>query len=163
MKVSYGEKAKAIDDYDKRILEILQKDGSITNLELSKHIGLAPSSCLLRTKALEQSGIISKRSIIVDEKKLGFDIVAFARVEVVKLTREVSDNFVKTINEIPQVIECYTITGDGSFLLKIVARDLKEYRDFVVDKLMSIDNVSNVVTSLVANQDKTTTIIPIEY
>ncbi|MCR5787243.1 MAG: Lrp/AsnC family transcriptional regulator [Acholeplasmatales bacterium] len=161
MKVSYGEKAKSLDKYDKKILEYLQEDGSISNLELSKRIGLAPSSCLLRTKALEDDGIIAKRSIIIDEKKLGYDIVAFARVEITKLTREVSDNFIKVIRDIPQVVECYTITGDGSFLLKVVARDLREYRDFVIDKIMSIDHVSNVVSSLVAQQDKTTTVIPL--
>ena len=161
MKVSYGEKAKALDEYDKKILEYLQDDGAISNLDLSKKIGLAPSSCLLRTKALRDNGIIAKTSILVDEKKLGYDIVAFARVEVTRLTREVSDNFVKTIREIPQVVECYTITGDGSFLLKVVAKNLEEYRNFVVDKIMSIDHVANVVSSLVAHQDKTTTVIPL--
>ena len=155
-------KEKTLDQYDKKILEYLQEDGSISNLELSKKIGLAPSSCLLRTKALKDSGVIAKTSIIVNEKMLGYDIVAFARVEVTKLTREVSDNFTSIIRSIPQVVECYTITGDGSFLLKVVAKDLKEYRDFVIDKLMSIDNVSNVVSSLVAEQDKTTTVIPLE-
>jgi Lrp/AsnC family transcriptional regulator len=161
MKVSYGERAKALDIYDKKILEFLQEDGSISNLDLSKKIGLAPSSCLLRTKALRDNGIIAKTSILVDEKKLGYEIVAFARVEVTRLTREVSDNFVKLIRDIPQVVECYTITGDGSFLLKVVAKDLEEYRNFVVDKIMSIDHVSNVVSSLVAHQDKTTTVIPL--
>jgi len=161
MKVSYGERSKALDIYDKKILENLQEDGGMTNLELSKRIGLAPSSCLLRTKALRDAGIIAKTSIIVDEKKLGYQIVAFARIEISKLTREISDNFVKTVREIPQVVECYTITGDGSYLLKIVAKTLEEYRNFVVDKIMSIENVTNVVSSLVACQDKTTTVIPL--
>jgi len=162
MKMSVIDKEKSLDQYDKKILEYLQEDGSISNLELSKRIGLAPSSCLLRTKALKDSGVIAKTSIIVDEKKLGYDIVAFAKVEVTKLTREVADNFVDVIRSIPQVVECYTITGDGSYLLKVVAKDLREYRDFVVDKIMSIDHVANVVSSLVANQDKTTTVIPLD-
>lgn len=161
MKVSYGERCKALDIYDKKILENLQEDGGMTNLELSKRIGLAPSSCLLRTKALKDAGVIAKTSILVDEKKLGFNIVAFARIEIAKLTREISDNFVQTIREIPQVVECYTITGDGSFLLKIVAKTLEEYRNFVVDRIMSIENVTNVVSSLVACQDKTTTVLPL--
>lgn len=161
MKVSYGERCKALDIYDKKILENLQEDGGMTNLELSKRIGLAPSSCLLRTKALRDAGIIAKTSILVDEKKLGYQIVAFARVEIAKLTREISDNFVKIIRDIPEVVECYTITGDGSFLLKIVAKTLEDYRNFVVDRIMSIENVTNVTSSLVACQDKTTTVIPL--
>lgn len=161
MKVSYGERCKALDIYDKKILENLQEDGGMTNLELSKRIGLAPSSCLLRTKALRDAGIIAKTSILVDEKKLGYQIVAFARIEISGLTREISDNFVKTIRDIPEVVECYTITGDGSFLLKIVAKTLEDYRNFVVDRIMSIENVTNVISSLVACQDKTTTVIPL--
>ena len=161
MKVVQEQKGKALDKYDKKILEYLQEDGSISNLELSKRIGLAPSSCLLRTKALREAGIIKKTSVIIDEKKVGYGIVAYARVTVEKLAREVSDNFVKVVQNIPQVVECYTITGDSSFLLKIVAKDLKEYRDFVVDKIMAIDNVSNVVSSLVADQNKITTVYPL--
>ncbi len=161
MKVSYGERCKALDIYDKKILENLQEDGGMTNLELSKRIGLAPSSCLLRTKALRDAGIIAKTSILVDEKKLGYQIVAFARIEISGLTREISDNFVKIIRDIPEVVECYTITGDGSFLLKIVAKTLEDYRNFVVDRIMSIENVTNVISSLVACQDKTTTVIPL--
>lgn len=155
-------KEKELDKYDRLILKYLQEDGSISNLELSKRIGLAPSSCLIRTKTLRDNGIIQKTSIMVDEKKLGYGIVAFARVNVEKLTREISDNFVETIKNIPEVVECYTITGDGSFLLKVVAKDLKAYRDFVVDKIMAIDHVANVVSSLVADQNKTSTVIPLE-
>ena len=155
-------KEKELDKYDRLILKYLQEDGSISNLELSKRIGLAPSSCLIRTKNLRDNGIIQKTSIMVDEKKLGYGIVAFARVNVEKLTREISDNFVETIKAIPEVVECYTITGDGSFLIKVVAKDLKEYRDFVVDKIMAIDHVSSVISSLVADQNKTSTVIPLE-
>jgi Lrp/AsnC family transcriptional regulator len=155
-------KEKSLDLYDKKILEYLQEDGSISNLELSKKIGLAPSSCLLRTKALKDSGVIAKTSIIVNEKMLGYDIVAFARVEVTKLTREVSDNFTSIIRSIPQVVECYTITGEAAFLLKIVAKSFQYYRNFIFDKLLSIPFVSNVETSIVVGTEKETNLIPLD-
>lgn len=151
-----------LDNYDRKILEILQEDGSISNLELAKRIGLAQSSCLLRTKNLKEKGIIAKTTIIVDEKKMGYEVTAFAKVNLNPLNRETSSNFVKTIKQISQVVECYTITGDGAFLLKIVAKDLQYYRDFVVDSLLAIDAVSNVETNMVVGVDKNTTAIPLE-
>jgi Lrp/AsnC family transcriptional regulator len=151
-----------IDEHDKQILKYLQEDGSISNLELSKRIGLAPSSCLLRTKSLKERGIISRTTILVDEKKLGYDVVAYATVYLSPLTREASNNFIKEINQIDEVIECYTITGQGSFLLKIVARDLQYYRDFVIDKLLAIDHVVNVESNMVVGAEKVSSAIPLE-
>lgn len=151
-----------LDNYDKKILQILQEDGSISNLELAHQIGLAQSSCLLRTKSLRECGVIAKTTIIVDEKKLGYEVTAFAKVNLNPLNRETSSNFVEKIKNISQVVECYTITGDGAFLLKIVAKDLQYYRDFIVGTLLGIDAVSHVETNMVVGVDKNTTAIPLE-
>ena len=151
-----------LDKYDRQILDILQQDGSISNLELSKKIGLAQSSCLLRTKSLKEKGIIARTTIIVDEKKLGYEVTAFAKVNLNPLNRETSSNFIKKIKEVDQVVECFSITGDGAFLLKIVAKDLQFYRDFVIDKLLAIESVSNVETNMVVGVEKETTAIPLE-
>lgn len=151
-----------LDEYDKKILSILQKDGSVSNLELSKEIGLAQSSCLLRTKSLKEKGIIAKTTIIVDEKKLGYEVTAFARISLSPVNRDTTSNFINQIKQIDQVVECYTITGNGAFLLKIVAKDLQYYRDFVLDKIMSIKAVSNVETDMVIGVEKNTTAIPLE-
>lgn len=151
-----------LDNYDKKILQILQEDGSISNLELAHQIGLAQSSCLLRTKSLRERGVIAKTTIIVDEKKLGYEVTAFAKVNLNSLNRETSSNFVEKIKDISQVVECYTITGDGAFLLKIVAKDLQYYRDFIVGTLLAIDAVSHVETNMVVGVDKNTTAIPLE-
>lgn len=150
-----------LDNYDKKILQLLQNDGSISNLELAREIGLAQSSCLLRTKSLRERGIIAKTTILVDEKKLGYEVTAFAKVNLNPLNKETSSNFIEKIKNISQVVECYTITGDGAFLLKIVAKDLQYYRDFVVGTLLSIEAVSNVETNMVVGVDKNTTVIPL--
>ena len=151
-----------LDKYDRQILDILQQDGSISNLELSRKIGLAQSSCLLRTKSLKEKGIIARTTIIVDEKKLGYEVTAFAQVNLNPLNRETSSNFIRKIKEIDQVVECFSITGDGAFLLKIVAKDLQFYRDFVIDQLLVIESVSNVETNMVVGVEKETTAIPLE-
>lgn len=151
-----------LDNYDKQILTILQQDGSISNLKLAEKVGLAQSSCLLRTKALKEKGIIAKTTIIVDAKKLGYEVEAYAKVTLNPLNRETSSNFINCIKEIPQVVECYTITGDGAYLLKIVAKDLKFYRDFIIDRLLNIKAVNNVETNMVVGVEKQTTAIPLD-
>lgn len=150
-----------LDHYDKAIIYALQEDSSISNLELSKLIGLSPSACLARTKNLREQGVIQQYTMFVDEKKLGMETVAFAMVNLSPLTREIANSFVEKINHIPNVLECYTITGERDYLLKIVARDMVVYRDFVIDTLMAIPGVNRVETSMVMQTEKRTLSIPL--
>ncbi len=151
-----------LDNYDKKIIELLQKDSSISNIELSKKIGLAPSSCLSRVKNLKEQKILKQYTIVVDEKLLGFEIICFVKVYMHPLNRETSRNFVEAISKIPEIVECYNITGDAAFLLKIVAKDFNGYRDLLFDKLLSLPYVSNVETSLVVGTEKMTNSIPLK-
>lgn len=151
-----------LDSYDKKIVELLQEDSSISNIELSKKIGLAPSSCLLRVKNLKEQKIIKQFTAVVDEKRLGFDVTCFAKVYMHPLNRETSSNFIAAAKEIPEIVECYTITGDAAFLLKIVAKSFEYYRDFVFDKLLNVPCVSNIDTSIVVGAEKKTNVIPLD-
>ncbi|MEN6565366.1 MAG: Lrp/AsnC family transcriptional regulator [Veillonellales bacterium] len=151
-----------LDNYDKAILKALQKDSSISNLDLSKLIGLSTSACLARTKNLKELGVIKQFTTIVDEKKLGMETLAFIMVNLVPLNRETANFFVEEVNKLPQVLECYTLTGSRDYLLKIVARDMKSYRDFVIDSVMAIPGVSRVETSIVMSIEKRTISLPIE-
>ncbi|WP_425807624.1 Lrp/AsnC family transcriptional regulator [Desulfitobacterium sp. Sab5] len=151
----------ALDHYDKAIIYALQEDASISNLELSKAIGLSPSACLARTKSLREQGVIQQFTMFVDEKKLGMETIAFAMVNLSPLTRETANSFVEKINHIPNVLECYTITGERDYLLKIVAQDMVVYRDFVIDTLMAIPGVNRVETSMVMQTEKRTLSIPL--
>lgn len=151
-----------LDQYDKKIVELIQTDSSISNIDLSKKIGLAPSSCLLRVKNLKEQKIIKQFTAVVDEKLLGFEVTCFAKVYMSPLNRETVSNFIKEIHDIPEIVECYTITGDAAFLLKIVAKNFEHYRDFVFDKLLSIASVSNIDTSIVAGVEKKTNVIPLD-
>ncbi len=151
-----------LDEYDRKIVELLQEDSSISNIDLSKKIGLAPSSCLLRVKNLKEQNILKKFTVIVDEKKLGYEITCFAKVYVTPLNRENSQAFIEETKKIPEVVECYTITGDASFLLKIVAKSFEYYRDLVFDKLMNAPYVTIIDTSIVVSSEKESTTIPLE-
>lgn len=151
-----------LDSYDKAILEYLQKDGSISNLELSRLIGLSPSACLIRTKNLREQGVIQRFTAIIDEHKLGMGILAFALVDLTPLNRDTIHPFLEMVQKLPQIQECYTLTGQHAFLLKIVERDIGSYRDFVIDQLMACPAVSSVETSMVMGVEKQTTVIPVD-
>jgi Lrp/AsnC family transcriptional regulator len=151
-----------LDEYDKLIIKYYQEDSSISNIELSKKIGLAPSSCLLRVRSLKESKILKQFTVVVDEKLLGFEITCFVKVAMAPLNRETSSRFIEEVNKIPEVTECYTITGDSAFLLKIVAKNFQYYRNFIFDKLLSVPNVSNVETSIVVGTEKKTNLIPLD-
>ncbi|AJQ25399.1 MULTISPECIES: Lrp/AsnC family transcriptional regulator [Pelosinus] len=151
-----------LDSYDRAILSALQKDSSISNLDLSKLIGLSTSACLTRTKNLKELGVIKQFTTIVDERKLGMETIAFIMVILSPLNRETADFFLEQINKLPQVLECYSITGNKDYLLKIVAKDMPTYKDFVIDSLMAIPGVSRVETSIVINTEKRTLSIPTE-
>lgn len=151
-----------LDEHDRKILNYLQEDASISNIELSKRIGLAPSSCLLRTKNLRENKIIKSFTTIIDEKKIGYEVTAFAKVALLPLNRETATRFIEEVYKIPQIVECYTITGDSAYLLKVYAKDLKFYRDFVIDKIMSIPGVNHVESIMVVGVEKQTTAIPLD-
>ena len=151
-----------LDNTDKAILRELQEDASITNIDLSKKIGLSPSACLARTKNLVETGVIKKFATIVDEKKLGMEVLAFALVNLSPLNRETIQSFLEDVNRFPQVQECYTLTGSHDYLLKIVAKDMDSYRDFIIDSLMQNTTISSVETSMVMGIEKRTVYVPID-
>lgn len=151
-----------VDQTDRAILRELQEDGSISNLDLSKKIGLSPSACLARTKNLVETGVIRKFAAIVDEKKLGIEVLAFVLVNLSPLNRETIHSFLENVNKYPQVQECYTLTGSHDFLLKIVAKDMESYKNFIIDSLMENTTISSVETSVVMGIEKITVGVPVD-
>lgn len=154
--------AVTLDKFDKAILEELQQDASVSNLELSKKIGLSPSACLTRTRSLRESGVIQRFTTLIDDKKLGMEILAFAQVNLVSLKKEIMEAFLQEVQQIPQIQECYMTTGSHDFLLKIVERDMESYRRFIIDVLLANPSVRSMETSMVVGVEKRTTSIPIE-
>lgn len=151
-----------LDKIDRAILKELQQDSSISNLDLSKQIGLSPSACLARTKNLVESGVITGFTALVDEKKLGMEVTAFVLINLSPLNRDTIAAFLKDISRYPQIQECYSLTGSHDFLLKIVSRSMESYRNFLIDSLMKSSTVSSAVTSMVMGVEKHSTYLPVE-
>jgi Lrp/AsnC family leucine-responsive transcriptional regulator len=151
-----------IDNYDKRILEVLQQEGRISNQELADRIGLSPSPCLRRVRALEEAGIIAGYRAVLDARRLGLNLIAFLSISMDRHTPERFENFDKIVAELPEVLECSLITGrDADYQLKVVVRDMDAYQDLLLNKLTRIEGVSGVHSSFVLRQVVERTILPV--
>ena len=136
-----------LDRMDYRILRHLQNDARLTNLELANEVGLSPSPCLRRVKALEDSGIIRRYVAILDAVAVGLPISAFINVSLRSQEREALEQFQERIADCPEVMECYLMTGNSDYLLRVVVPDLEAYERFLGDKLTRIPGVGNIQTS----------------
>ena len=136
-----------LDRIDYGILHHLQNDGRIANTELAERIGLSPSPCLRRVKALEQQGIIKRYVAIVDSNAVGFGISAFVSVSLGTQEKPALDEFQSQIVTYPEVMECYLMTGTSDYLLRVVLPDLESYERFLMEKLTKISVIANIQTS----------------
>ena len=151
-----------LDKTDREILRLLQQDCSLSNLELSKKIGMSPSTCLARTKALRSNGYIDKCTAILNRDRLGLSVTAYTLVNLKCVNAEALGEFIRLVSAMTNVQECYTITGNYVFLLKVVCRDMSDYRDWLVNRLMSNPNVIQVQTNMVMSTDKSTTELDVD-
>ncbi|MDX9801482.1 MAG: Lrp/AsnC family transcriptional regulator [Spirochaetia bacterium] len=148
-----------IDETNKQILNILQEDGAITNAELAKRIGLAPASTLERVKKLERTGIIKKYVALVDSEKIGKGIIAFVEISLNDHSAETIKQFNHDIIKIPEVLECYHISGDKDYLLKVATDSIKNYEVVALEKLAVIPHVGKISTLFVLSTIKSETSI----
>ncbi|MDP3540758.1 MAG: Lrp/AsnC family transcriptional regulator [Azonexus sp.] len=139
-----------LDRYDRQILEVLQEDGRISNQDLADRIGLSPSPCLRRVRALEESGLITGYRALLDAKKIGLSLMALIGISMDQHTPERFANLETSIAEIPEILECLLITGQQSdYQLKVVVRDMDAYQDLLLNKITRIQGVTGVHTSFV--------------
>ena len=151
-----------LDRYDRHILQLLQQDGRISNQMLAERIGLSPSPCLRRVRALEESGVITGYRALVDARKLGLTLYALIHISMDRHTPERFVNFDAVIATLPEVLECLLITGqDADYQLKVVVRDMDAYQSFLLDKITRIDGVTGVHSSFVLRRVIDRTTIPI--
>ncbi len=139
-----------LDRYDRRILEVLQTEGRLSNQELADRIGLSPSPCLRRVRALEESGLITGYRALVDAKKLGLTLMALLHISMDKHTPERFANFEKRVGALPEVLECLLITGqEADYQLKVIVRDMDAYQELLLNRITRIEGVTGVHTSFV--------------
>lgn len=153
--------ARRIDAIDLNILRELQADGRITNVELSQRVGISAPPCLRRVRALEEEGIIKGYRALLDEKKLGFDLMAFAMVHLVSQAEADLSAFAAQVERWPLVRDCWMLSGETDFLLLCVAPDLRTFQNFVLE-LTGAPNVRNVKTALTLKHAKSAAVVPME-
>jgi len=148
-----------LDRYDRRILEVLQEEARISNQELAERIGLSPSPCLRRVKALEEGGVLTAYRALVDGRKLGLTLMALIYISMDRHTPERFANFEAKVKELPEVLECLLVTGqDADYQLKVIVRDMDAYQELLLNKITRIQGVTGVHSSFVLRKvvDKTT-------
>jgi Lrp/AsnC family leucine-responsive transcriptional regulator len=152
-----------LDRYDRKILEILQEDGRISNQDLAERIGLSQSPCLRRVRVLEESGLITGYRALVDAKKLGLSLLVLIHISMDRHTPERFANFDATVKALPEVLECLLITGqDADYQLKVIVRDMEAYQSLLLNKITRIEGVTGVHSSFVMRQvvDRTAISLP---
>lgn len=151
-----------IDRYDRQILQVLQQDGRISNQDLAERIGLSPSPCLRRVRALEEAGFLLAYRGLVDAKKLGLSLLALIHISMDQHTPERFAHFEAAVAEIPEVMECLLITGqDADYQLKVVVRDMDAYQELLLNRITRITGVTGVHSSFVLRRVVDKTALPI--
>lgn len=152
-----------LDRYDRKILQLLQHNGRITNQELAERVGLSAAPCLRRVRSLEEQGIISGYQAVLDAKKMGLSLIALLQISMDRHTPERFENFDAKIRELPEVLECLLITGhDADYMLKVIVKDMESYQELLLNKITRIEGVSGVHSSFVMRQVVNTTNIPVK-
>lgn len=155
--------AEKIDKLDSHILQILQENSKITNLELSKRIGLSPAPTLERVKKLENNGIIESYHAKVNPQALDLQVRTFVLVSLAWQKENALDNFMKQIDEINEISECYIITGDADFILKIICKDLASYEKLLFKTLSQIEQIERLKTLMTLSVVKDKKVLPFDY
>ena len=151
-----------IDRHDRKILEVLQGDGRISNQELAERIGLSPSPCLRRVKALEEAGVIVGYRALLASRPLGLTLTALGFISMDRHTPDRFSNFEARIAELPEVLECLLITGQAAdYQLKVIVRDMDAYQDLLLNKITRIDGVTGVHSSFVLRRAVDKTALPV--
>ncbi len=153
-----------LDRFDIKILHELQENGALSNLELAERVGLTAAPCSRRVKQLEETGVIASRVVRVDERKVNLSMIVLLNISMDKHTPERFETFEAAIKEIPEVMECYVITGNtADYQLKIAVPNLEIYHDILLGKLTRIEGVSGVHSSFVLRKVVDSTALPLKY
>jgi len=152
---------QSLDETDIKILKQLQENALITTKELASHLHLTPTPIYERIKRMERDGYIKKYIAILDNQMLKKGLTVFCNVSLKQHTKEIGKKFVEDIIALPEVVECYNISGEYDFMLKILVEDMPRYQDFVMNSLGSIKNIGSAHSIFVIGEIKHSTAVPI--
>lgn len=150
-----------LDAIDQRILSRLQGNARLANVDLADAVGLSPSPCLRRVRALEDAGVITGYAALVDQEAVGLPVSVFIMVTLERQIEHALEEFEAAIRALPEVMECYLMTGDSDYLLRVVTRDLRAYEAFLMEHLTKFPGVSSIKSSFALKQVVYRTALPI--
>ena len=154
---------ETLDATDRRILEQLQADGRLSNQELAERVALSPSPCLRRVRALERAGVIRRYAAVLDPLQVGLGLLAYVSVKLEKRGKMPVDQFTRAVESWPEVIACYSMTGDMDYLMRVHVENLEHYSRFVMDRLLKQPGVIDIRTNFVLERVKETTVLPLAH
>lgn len=152
---------REIDPIDHKILRALQEDGRITVQALSEKVGISPSPCLRRVRQLEEAGIISGYGASIDPKAVGLPVSVFISIKLERQRAQNLDDFSAAISRWPEVMDCYLMTGQFDFLMRVVCADLEAYETFLRKRLTQLDGVASIESSFSLGAVKSSRVLPI--
>jgi len=152
-----------IDRTDQRILQVIQEDARISNADLAARVGLSPSPCWRRVRALEQRGVIRSYVTLASPKALGLSVNVFVNVTLDKQVEDNLERFERAVLARPEVMEVYLMTGDFDYLLRVVVPDIDSYQRFVLEHLTRIAGVASIKSSFALKQVQYKTALPLEH
>jgi Lrp/AsnC family leucine-responsive transcriptional regulator len=151
-----------LDNFDRRILAELQENGRISNQDLADRIGLSPSPCLRRVRALEEAGVIAGYRALLDPRRLGLDLMAILSISMDRHTPERFEGFEQAVAAMPEVLECLLITGrEADYQLKVIVRDMDHYQELLLQRITRIEGVTGVHSSFVLRRVVDRTSLPV--
>jgi Lrp/AsnC family leucine-responsive transcriptional regulator len=150
-----------LDSTDLRILTELQQDSSLTNIELARRVHLSPSPCLTRVKALEANGVIARYVALVNPKKLGLNLSVFISISLKEQSKSALAEFEQRIAEHDEVMECYLMTGDSDYLIRVAIADMTALEKFILEQLTPIPGIEKIRSSFALKQVRYKTALPL--
>ena len=153
---------RQLDAIDRRILEHLQDNARISNVDLAARVGISASPCWRRVRDLEESGVISDYVTLIDAASVGLTVSVFVNVSLEKQVERELDVFQNATRERPEVMECYLMTGEADFLLRVVVPDLMAYERFLMDHLTRVPGIASIRSSFALKQVKYRTALPLD-
>ncbi len=154
--------SEELDAVDARILDLLQKDASLSIADIAERVGLSSSPAWRRIERLKKAGVILRQVTLLDQEKLGLNFEVFATVKLQLPTRENLERFEAAVTGWPEVVDCATVTGAVDYMLRIVTKDMHAYDDFLRDKMLALGVVSDVQSRIVIRVPKRTSAVPLE-
>lgn len=153
----------ALDRTDLKILQALQKNGRLTNAELAEQVGLSLSPCWRRLKRLESDGVIRGYQATLDRAALGLGVTAFVRIDLERQTGVYTRKFEEAIRDVPEIVACHTISGQGAFMLIVVSETLETYAKFALDVLLNLPGVKDMYSSFSLKEVKNSSLLPLAH